>query len=142
MSDPASRPPPASPPDPPRLAEATLTQRHYFSHLEMRISGELAGMRQRELQGWWCDGFIPDAFDVVGKRCRITGKAWMALGRERQELWDFVVHLGPARPREQIDRAAMLPPDDVTGWLSLDFETKFMKVDPFVAHPDGESAAR
>lgn len=108
----------------------------------MRISRELAGMRQRDLQWWWCDGFIPDALEVVGERCRITGKVWMALGQERQELWEFVVYLGPARPREQIDWAVLLPPEDVTGWLSLDFETKSMTVNPFVAHPDGEPAAR
>ena len=66
----------------------------------------------------------------------------MAFGQERQELWDFVVYLGPARPREQINCTALLPPEDVTGWLSLDFETKFMKVNPFVAHPDGELGAR
>ena len=108
----------------------------------MRISRELAGMRQRDLQSWWCDGFIPDAFEVVGERCRMKGKVWMALGQERQELWNFAVSLGLARPREQIDWAALLPAEDVTGWLSLDFDTKFMKVNSFVAHPDGEPAAR
>ena len=108
----------------------------------MRVSGELAGMRQRELRSLWCDGFIPDVFEVVGQRCRISGEVWMAFDQERQELWDFVVYLGPARPREQIDWAALLPAEDLTGWLSLDFETKFMKVDPFVAHPDGEPTAR
>ena len=72
----------------------------------------------------------------------MTGQVWMAFGQERQELWNFVVYLGPARPRKEIDWAAALPGEDVTGWLSLDFETKFMKVNPFAAHPDGEPAAR
>jgi hypothetical protein len=124
------------------LAEATLTERDYFGHLEMRVSRELAGMRQRELQSLWCDGFIAEAFEVVGERCRMTGQVWMAFGQERQELWKFIVYLGPARSREEIDWTAMLPGEDVTGWLSLDFQTKFMKVNPFVAHLDGEPAAR
>src|SRR3954454_4228033 len=99
----------------------------------MRVSRELSGMRQRELRGWWCDGFIPDVFEIVGQRCRIVGKVWMALGKERQERWDFMLHLGPAGPCEQIDWATMLPAEDWTGWLSLDSETKFMKVNPLVA---------
>ena len=124
------------------LAEATLTELDYFGHLEMRVSRELASMRQRELQSLWCDGFIVEAFETVGERCRAIGQVWMAFGQERQELWSFVVYLGAARPRDEIDWAAVLPPEEVTGWLSLDFETKFMKVNPFVAHPDGEPAAR
>ena len=44
-------------------------------------------MRQRELRSLWCDGFIADAFEVVGERCRMTGQVWMAFGQERQELW-------------------------------------------------------
>ena len=124
----------------PISAEAALTERDYFGHLEMRVSRELAGMRQRDLRSWWCDGFIPEAFEVVGERCRVSGRVWMAFGQERQELWDFIVYLGQARPREQIEWMAMLPSEDVTGWLALDFETKFMKVDPFVAHADAEPA--
>jgi hypothetical protein len=124
------------------LVEAALTERDYFGHLEMRVSRELAGMRQRELQSLWCDGFIADAFEVVGERCRMTGQVWMAFGRARQEPWNFVVYLGPARSRQEIDWAAMLPGEDVTGWLALDFDSKFMKVNPFVTHPDGEPAAR
>ncbi len=117
-----------------------MTERDYFGHLEMRVSRELAGLRQRELRSLWCDGFIADAFEVVGERCRVSGKVWMAFGQQRQELWNFVVYLGSARPREQIDWTELLPAEDVTGWLSLNFETKFMKVNPFVTRPDSEPA--
>jgi hypothetical protein len=119
-----------------------LTEREYFGHLEMRVSRELAGMRQRELQSLWCDGLIAEAFEIVGERCRMTGQVWMAFGQQRQQPWNFVVYLGPARSREEIDWAAMLPREDVTGWLSLDFQTKFMKVNPFAADSDSEPTAR
>jgi hypothetical protein len=65
----------------------------------------------------------------------------VAFGQEGQERWQFVLYLGPARPREEIDWAAMLPAEDVTGWLKLDFKTKFMKVNPLGAYADGEAAA-
>ena len=111
-------------------------------HLEGRVSYELAGMRGRELQEWWCDGFIPDAFEVVGERCRIVGRVWMVFEKSHsEELWDFALYLGPARPRDQIEWATLLPAKDLTGWLSLDFKTKFMKVNPAAARPDAEPAA-
>src|SRR4051794_8272972 len=98
-------------------------------------------MRDDRLRGLWCDGFIPEDFAVVGQRCRISGRAWMAFGQGRQESWRFILHLEPAASREAIDRAAMLPAEDVTGWLSLDFDTGFMKVDPRGAYADGKPPA-
>lgn len=118
-----------------------MTEPEYFGRLEMRVSRELAGMRRPELRDLWCDGFIPEAFAVVGRRCRVGGSVWLAFGRGRQECWQFVMYLGPSRPREAVDWAALLPAEDVTGWLSLDFGTKFMKVDPSGAYADGEPAA-
>jgi hypothetical protein len=67
---------------------------------------------------------------------------WISFGNTNQERWQFVLYLGPARARESIDWAAMLPAEDVTGWLSLDFETKFMTVKPLEAHVDGEARAK
>lgn len=116
-----------------------MTENEYFDHLEYRVCRELAGMRDAALRDWWCDGLVADAFDVVGRRCRVTGRAWV--GRDGQECWQFALYLGPARPREQIDWAAVLPPEDVTGWLSMDFRTKFMKLNPLAARADGEPAA-
>ncbi|HYE21458.1 MAG TPA: hypothetical protein VEA69_23625 [Tepidisphaeraceae bacterium] len=115
-----------------------MTERDYFLRLEGRVSRELAGMRRRELQHLWCDGFIPEAFDVVGERCRVTGRVWLTFGDGRQECWNFVVYVGAARPREAVDWAVLVPAEDVTGWLSLDFETRFLKVDPLAAHADRE----
>ncbi|HEY0008680.1 MAG TPA: hypothetical protein VGB55_08155 [Tepidisphaeraceae bacterium] len=60
----------------------------------------------------------------------------------RPESWQFIVYLGGARQREKTDWPAMLPAEDVTGWLSLDFGTKFMKVNPLHVRIDGEPNAR
>jgi len=120
------------------VTEAILTEFEYFGHLEMRVSRELAGMRDWKLRSMSCDGFIPEDVHLVGRRCRISGSVWMAFGQERQKYWSFALHLGTARPREQIDWPASLPAENLTGWLSLDFTTKFMKVNPLAARVDGE----
>ena len=78
-------------------AEATLTETDYFGHLEMRLSREFAGMRDPDLRGWWCDGFIPEKFVATGKGCHVSGKVWIDSGGP-QALWNFVVLLA-LRPK-------------------------------------------
>jgi hypothetical protein len=117
-----------------------MTERDYFLHLEFRITRELAALRQPELRSWWCDGFLPDPVQVVDGRAQVTGRVWMARGPRHQELWNFVLHLGPAQPRDPINWAAALPPENVTGWLALNIPSKVLDVNPFVAYPDGHGA--
>jgi hypothetical protein len=59
-------------------------------------------------------------------------------GGGTQTLWNFVVLLGPSIvEREAVQWAGLVPAEDATGWLSLDFENRFMKVKPSAALPDG-----
>jgi hypothetical protein len=117
-----------------------MTEAEYFRRLEMRVSQELAGMRQTELRGWWCDGFVPEKFVVTAHGCHIAGQVWMDNGRGHQTHWNFVLLLGKcAVTRDAVKWAELMPAEGVTGWLSLDLENEFMKVKPFAAHPDGES---
>jgi hypothetical protein len=116
---------------------ALVTEADYFLYLQFRTSSELAGMRERKLQYFWCDGFISEDFDAASGRPRISGRVWLACDRWEQECWDFVLLLeGGVRDRDQIDWEKMLPAKDFTGWLALDFHAKTMKVDPLVAYPD------
>ena len=115
-----------------------MTEGDYFKHLEMRVCRELAGMREKSLWRLWCDGFIPEDFEVIGQRCRMSGRVWMGLGNRDQACWTFVLHLGAATPRESIDWASKLPGENATGWLRLDIETQFMKICPEDARPDGD----
>jgi hypothetical protein len=120
---------------------AAVSEAEYFRRLEMRVSRELAGMRQKELRGWWCDGFIPEKFVVTRSGCHIAGQVWMDNGRHHQTLWNFVVLLGRSIvTRDEVKWAELMPAEDVTDWLSLDFENEFMKVKPFAARRDGEPA--
>ena len=36
----------------------------------------------------------------------------------------------------RVNWSALLPPDDVTGWLSLDLDRKAVTIDPRAAYPD------
>ena len=114
-----------------------MTEAEYFGHLEMRVSRELAGMRREELRRMWCDGFLPEKFVVTGSGSHVAGKVWMDDGRGHQSLWNFVLLLGPSRvERAAVEWAELLPVEDTTGWLYLDFERRFMKIKLSAAYAD------
>jgi hypothetical protein len=107
----------------------------YWRHLEFRICRELAGMREKNLRAWWCDGFIPELLDAT--RGCFTGRVWMAHGKH-QEAWHFTLVLGPhLRACEQIDWGALVVAEDLTGWLSIDPGRKTMTINPQAAYPEG-----
>ncbi|HWE94327.1 MAG TPA: hypothetical protein VG269_10210 [Tepidisphaeraceae bacterium] len=111
-----------------------MDEAEYWPYLEFRICRELAGMREKSLRGWWCDGFIPESFDA-DRRC-VTGRVWMAHGKD-QQAWDFTLVLrSPWRAREEIDWGALVLAEDITGWLSIDVIRKSMKIDPRAGYPD------
>ena len=54
-----------------------------------------------------------------------------------------MVLLGPsAKSRDEVKWAELIPAEDVTGWLSLDFENKFLKIKAYAGIPDRNPAAR
>jgi len=115
-----------------------VTEREYFIALEYRVCRELAGMRDKQLRAVWCDGFLPEPqIEISRRHRRVTGKVWIGFGGSHQELWDFHLLLGPiVKDRQQIDWAALLPANEVTGWLSMYFESKLMTLRPYAAYPD------
>ena len=114
----------------------TMTERDFFLDLEFRVCREFIGMRDQALHDVWCDGFIPEEFELVRDRCRMSGRVWIGFGSKRQECWRFILHLGTASDVECVDWQSLLPAENVTGWLAMDFQTQFMKVDPMRAVAD------
>jgi hypothetical protein len=121
-----------------------MTEDEFFGNLEMRLCREFYGMRERELRGFWCDGFMPEReFIVAGDKCQITGRVWIAHGGKSQGCWDFALLLGSAvSGRENVDWEATMPGEDVTGWLAMDFQNRLLKINPSAAHADQLPAAK
>lgn len=109
----------------------------FWLHLEFRICGEISGLRRTDFWGLWCDGFLPDPIEFTKPRRRIGGTVWMGWGGSTQELWDFSLLLPrKVKSEAEIDWVSLLPPKDVTGWLSLDKARRFMRIDPSASYPD------
>lgn len=118
----------------------TVDESHFWIGLEFRIEGETQGFADRRLRGLWCDGFLPDRYLLDDPSPRIEGRAWIIKsGRGGcDELWEFTLLLpGPMASRESIPWACLLPPDDVTRWLTIDLTKKSLVIEPGVAVPDG-----
>jgi hypothetical protein len=116
-----------------------MTQADYWAALEMRVCRELAGLREKEHRALWCDGFIPESFDLGREVGRVIGRVWIGIGSKQQQEWSFELFAGPVRNWEDLDWGSLLPAEDVTGWLSVNLERKILKIDPAAASPDSRT---
>lgn len=113
-----------------------MDETSFWSALEFRVCRELDGDEDCSKERMWCDGFVPhlDAFDPRGDRVR--GDAWVCFG-SMQERWTFELRLPrKVRTYEQIPWAELLPPVDVTAWLTVDRKGKRLVVAPADAVSD------
>lgn len=87
-----------------------MEEEYFWDALEYRVSREFAGMPDRRLRSWWCDGFIPEEYELRGPTPRISGYAWICKGRI-QEKWSFTLFLKePAASRDTITWALIFLP--------------------------------
>jgi hypothetical protein len=91
----------------------------FWVSLEYRLCREFAGMANWDLRHLWCDGLIPERYQLGDSEPRITGRAWICHG-QRQEEWNFT----------------LLPPENVTRWLALNLSGKLIQIEPGAAVPD------
>jgi hypothetical protein len=118
-----------------RRGGAAVDEADFWSRLEYRISREFAGFEDRRLRAIWCDGLVADEYEPDGARPCIRGRAWCGPGG--QERWTFTLLLGSAvDDRNTVDWSALLPADDVTGWLIPEPHEETMTIDPSSAYPD------
>jgi hypothetical protein len=113
-----------------------MDEAYFWSSLEFRLCREFAGLRERRYQHFWCDGFAPHVYILDGPSPRITGKAWICNG-SRQAKWTFTLLLPRSyHSREEIDWAALHPAKNVTRWMSIDEDRRYIEIEPAVAVPD------
>jgi hypothetical protein len=116
-----------------------MDEASFWGSLEYRLCREFAGLPERRYQYFWCDGFIPRNYVLDGLSPRITGQCWICNGNNQE--WEFTLLLpAPVGSREEIDWAALHPPENVTRWMSFNEERRYIEIEPAVAVPDLDAA--
>ncbi len=114
-----------------------MDERKFWIHLEYRVCFELAGFRHAATRIYWCDGFVPQQYILDDPNPRILGYAWIWIGSNYEDRYAFTLLLDqPVPSAEEIDWSALLPPDDVTRWLTVDPGRKQLVIEPSAAVPD------
>jgi hypothetical protein len=114
-----------------------MTENEFWGWLERRVCREFQGLQESSLRYLWCDGFLVDEYVLHLAVPSIHGRAWIV--DRRQELWQFTLELPPGPiDRAGIDWRALLPTDDVTGWLTVDRTGKRLEVEPGLARADAQ----
>jgi hypothetical protein len=80
-----------------------MNEPEFWQRLEFRICAEFKGFADRGLRLHWCDGLLPEQYDLAGAERRITGVA--LCGRSGQGA--MAVH-APAQPANGISRSGRL----------------------------------
>jgi hypothetical protein len=101
----------------------------FWTALEYRITNELWGFEDQVLRSLWCDGLVPEEYDLRADRPCIRGTAYC--GQTGQERWRFTLLVSEHGP---IDWSTLLPPESVTGWLSVHPRERALIVDPASAY--------
>lgn len=113
-----------------------MVERDFWMSLEFRISREFARLPDRRYRFFWCDGFVPRDYLLDDATPRIVGTVWICDG-PAQEEWQFALLLpSPSSTLEDLDWAALLPPDGTTGWMSFDAEHRCLEIQPSLAVPE------
>jgi hypothetical protein len=114
-----------------------VDEQEFWQRLEFRICSEFAGFADPRLRYHWCDGLVPEDYDLTSAEPHISGTAHCGQRGGRQERWRFTLVVGQrvASPR-QIDWSTLLPSDCLTGWLTPDLQNKTLQVDPRVGYQE------
>jgi len=109
----------------------------FWLALEYRLCHEFQGLPERNRRYWWCDGFIPEQYQVDSSEPKITGHVWIVDDQKPQACWQFTLFLDkPYASREEIDWSSLLPARDVTCWMAIDEAGKVIQIEPSAAVPD------
>ncbi len=105
--------------------------------MEWRLCREFSGMADGRLRSLWCDGVLLEVYEFDHRKPRILGHAWIGQGNTRMDQWQLELLL-PRRlsSRDAIVWETLLPAEDVTRWVAVDWDRKWIQLEPAAAVPD------
>jgi hypothetical protein len=114
-----------------------MTEDEFWLGLEWRLCHELRGMNDRELRSMWCDGIRGDMVRPEAGPAYMSGTTW--IGKDGQTAMHFTMALDDSVVGEDgIVWSKLMPPENVTAWLSVDPKRKLVTIDLSKAEPVAE----
>ena len=111
-----------------------MTEDEFWTALEFRICRELSGISDAVLRPMWCDGIRgaivrPEAGPAYMYGTIYIGKTGQTAMEFRMVLPDNIAS------KDDIVWSKLMPPEDVTAWLSVDPKRKLVMIDLSKAEP-------
>ncbi len=110
-----------------------MLESEFWAQLEIQICRELASLDDAR-RFLWCDGLVPDTFELSESPPYIEGAAWF--GNSGQENWRFRLLLPQGYAlHKDIQWSSLLPEEDKTWWLTVRQEDRLLIIAPLDAAP-------
>jgi hypothetical protein len=111
-----------------------MTEDEFWAALEFRICRELSGMTDNALRHMWCDGIRGDIVCREGGPAYMAGTVW--IGKDGQTTMHFAMALPDnVGSTDGIRWSTLMPPENMTAWLSVDLKRKLVVIDLSKAEP-------
>ena len=111
-----------------------MTEDGFWTALEWRICRELSGMTDNALRHRWCDGVRGDIVRREAGPACMSGSIW--IGKDGQTEMQFTMALPDnIASKDGIVWSTLMPPEDMTAWLSVDLKRKLVAIDLSKAEP-------
>jgi hypothetical protein len=111
-----------------------MTEDEFWTRLEFRICLELTGMDDKVLRGMWCDGIRGALTRPEAGPAYMSGTIW--IGKTGQTDMQFAMAMPDnIVSKDDIIWSKLLPPEDMTAWLSVDPKRKLVMIDLSKAEP-------
>lgn len=107
-----------------------MTETEFWDQLESRVTRELSHLDSPQLNRLWCDGFTATSYKLAARPPFISGRTLICKG-SKQESWTFILLLPePFSSIETIRWDSILPPQEMSRWVTLDLRHRTVQIDP------------
>ena len=111
-----------------------MTESEFFQQLEFRLCREFEALRLPAAPALWCDGLIPEHWQLDSKPPAVSGTAWFGglPGKHPaayQEDWVFVLEIHhDVKARESILWSNLFPETTARNWAFADVERRHLHI--------------